>query len=419
MMVRFAAGRARGAPLTWGQRDIWRAIEAARPEDQYLNFGHVLATPRKSGPVTLTRAAQALGRLIERHEALRTTISGDCQQVESSGQLAVDVTECGAAEASVVAEQMLDRLSSGVFDYADEWPLRAGFVTANGVVQRIVLVFCHMAVDGHAAEIVLKDLRLLLLRGVLPEARTATPTDLAEYQQSADGTQTTRDAIAYWTAQYERMSPAHLPSVPARQPRYWQASLHTNAAAAAAHVIADRHKVSSSTVFLTAMMKQAAELTGQRVLGMRTIVSNRFRAGQRDVVATISQEGLVVLDFGEPDFGELVRQAWQIALRGYKFAQFDPDELDRAVSAMPVASFGCFNDLRLVQRPEPIVTEPMAADSPATVHWTSTMDRNICDFRVHVGDGEISLAADTGLMSPGEIEGYLRDVESLLVKAAA
>jgi hypothetical protein len=419
MMISFAAGRARSAPLTWGQRDIWRAVEAARPEDEYLNFGHVLATPRKSGPVTVARAADALGKLVERHEALRTRISGD-QQVESSGQLDVEVTQCGVAEVSLVAEQMLDRLSARVFDYADEWPLRAGFVTADGVVQRIVLVFCHMAVDGHGAEVVLKDLRLLLLRGALPEAHTATPADLAEYQQSADGKLTTRDAIAYWTAEYERMSPAHLPSASTREPRYWQASLHTNAAASAAHVIADRHKVSSSTVFLAAMMKQAAELTGQRVLGMRTIVSNRFRADQRDVVSTISQEGLVVLDFGEPDFGTLVCQAWQVALRGYKFAQFDPYEMERAMSLQPVTSFGCFNDLRLVQRAEPLPASVDSAfvDSGATLHWTSTMDRNICDFRVHVADGEISLAADTGLMSPEEIEGYLRDVESLLVKAA-
>ncbi|MBP2325822.1 hypothetical protein JOF56_006207 [Kibdelosporangium banguiense] len=414
MKIGFAAGQARSAPLTWGQRDIWRAIEAARPQDGYLNFGHVLPAPRRSGPVTLARAADALGKLVERHEALRTRISGDRQQVESSGQLDVTVTECAVDEVSVAAEQELNRMSAPAFHYAEQWPLRAGFVVTDGVVQRIVLVFCHMAVDGHGAEIVLKDLRLLLLRGTLPQASAAKPADLAAHQNSADGRKMTRDAVTYWTEQYGRITPASLPTAPVRQPRYVQASLYTKAAAAAAHVIADRDRVSSSTVFLTAVMKQAAELTGQRVLGMRMIVSNRFSHGRRDVVSTISQEGLVVLDLGSPDFDGLVRQAWQAALRGYRFAQFDPDEMHRVTSALPVASFGCFNDQRLVQRAEPLPPD----DSSSTVQWTSTMDRNICDFRVHVGDGELSLAADTALLSPGGIEGYLRDVESLLVKAA-
>ena len=222
------------------------------------------------------------------------------------------------------------------------------------------------------------------------------------------------------------MDPVALSDVP-RRPRFWEATMTSAAIAAAAQAVAARERVSSSTVLLTAAIRLAGRLTGQRFCGMRVIVNNRFAAERRDVVSTISQEGLVLLDLRTPDFGELVRQGWQVAVRAYRQAQFDPYAMEEAVSAMGpgIRSFGCFNDQRLVQRDGATGLDEQAVRASmdrTELAWTDTMDRNICDFRLHIGGEagrmEVSLYADTGLLAPPGIERFLYDMESMLVEAA-
>ena len=54
MNISFAAGRARGAPLTWGQRDIWRAVEAASD-----NVLHLLVARQSDGDLGNSRGEEA------------------------------------------------------------------------------------------------------------------------------------------------------------------------------------------------------------------------------------------------------------------------------------------------------------------------------------------------------------------------
>ncbi|MFD0889811.1 hypothetical protein ACFQ08_35170, partial [Streptosporangium algeriense] len=75
MDIRFSGSRSGTAPLTWGQRAIWDAIRKTAPDDHYFNFGRVLAVPRRARPLTVARAAEVLGALVERHESLRTRMS--------------------------------------------------------------------------------------------------------------------------------------------------------------------------------------------------------------------------------------------------------------------------------------------------------------------------------------------------------
>lgn len=415
----------RESPLTWGQQDIWRAVEAARGQEQYLNIGRVFAAPKR--PVTVERAVKALDALVARHESLRTRLAGPAdaprQRISDLARPYVEVT---AEAAQVVCE----RLAAEPFDYWEEWPLRVAFLVDGDRVRHVVLVLCHLAADGHAADLVVKDFRLLLLRDSLPPVNSATPREIAGWQRSAEGVRVSGEALSYWMSEYRRMDPFALCGT-ARRPRFWEATMTSSALAAAAQVVAARERVSSSTVLLTAAIALAGRLTGQRHCGMRVIVNNRFAAGRRDVVSTISQEGLVLLDLGVggglDGFGDLVRQGWQVAVRAYRQAQFDPYAMEEAVSTVGpgIRSFGCFNDQRLVQRDgatgldERAVREALGRTELA---WTDTMDRNICDFRLHLGGEpgrmEVSLYADTALLAPSGVEAFLRDLESLLVEAA-
>ncbi|WP_431906790.1 hypothetical protein [Nonomuraea jabiensis] len=441
----------RDGPLTWGQQDIWRAVVAAAPQERYLNIARVFAAPKR--PVTVERAALALERLVARHESLRTRLTGPrdapLQRVWPSASPPYEVVEAGPAESWPVgsvavgsepvepgaagsvaveagpvglalAEEVGERLAAEPFAYWEEWPLRVAFVVAGGYVRHIVLVLCHLAADGHAAELVVKDFRLLLLRDSLPPLRSATPRELAAWQHSPEGRRVSGEAIGFWLEEYARMDPVPPPSHVPGQPRYVEATMRSPALATATQEVAARNRVSSSTVLLAGAMRLAGRLTGQRFCGMRVIVNNRFAAGRRDVVSTISQEALVVLDLRTESFDALVRQAWGTALRAYRQAQYDPYAMEEAVTQVGpgIRSFGCFNDQRLVQEDGQVA----ALEGKTEVARTDAMDRNICDFRLHVGGEpgrmEVSCYADTALLPPPGIEQYLLDLEGLIVEAA-
>jgi hypothetical protein len=419
--VEFHGERSGTYDLTWAQRGIWLTILAARPEEQYLSVERVLTPPQRSGPVTVSRALAAVGTLLGRHETLRTRLTGPDehprQLLADHGSLAVHVLESGTDDPA--------ELVRTTFDYRAEWPVRVGLVVSGEVVSRIVLVFSHLAVDGHGADLVVRDLRLILARGTGPALIAAQPIDIAEQERSADGRRIATRALDFWATEHRRIDPAVFSSVP-EPVRYREATLHSAALDGAVRALVVRHQVSSSTVLLAATVGLAGTLAGQRTCGLRPIVGNRFIADRQDVVATISEEGLVVLDLTVPTFDDLVRDCWQTSLRAYRHAQYPPDERDSVVAAAggDARSFGCFNDQRLIQRDDPLAVPPEQAEVRAaladtTVEWTGSMNRNISPFRVHIGSkDEVSLYADTALMPARDIEAYLCGFETLLVEAA-
>ncbi|MFI9553178.1 hypothetical protein [Nonomuraea endophytica] len=399
--------------LTWGQQDVWRAIVAAEPQEQYLNLARLFSVPQR--PVTLDHAHRALDRLINRHEALRTRLTGPRpapgQALAESAEPQVEVVE------GERPHRVSERLSAAPFDYWNEWPLRVAFLVVEGFVRQVVLVLCPLAVDGPAADLVARDFRALLGGGELPPHQADRPRDLAAWQASDAGRGHSDEVVAWWLEQYARIDPFELTAAPKR-PRYMEATMSSPALAAAVRTVAARRRVSSSTALLTGAVSLAGRLTGQRTCGMRFNVDNRSGGGRRDVVSAIAQEGLVVLDLDTPDFGELLARGGQAAAR----AEYDPYAMAEALAGR-VRTFGRFDDRRPGRRdqaPELDARQIRLAMDKTDLAWTDAMDRNICDFHLRVAGEpermEVSLYADTGLLSPLAIEAYLLDLERLFVE---
>lgn len=439
--VEFTGQRAETAPFTWGQRTMWNAIAGTVPDDAYFNIGRVLAVPSRAERPTVARVTEALGWLLTRHESLRTRVRLDdepCQVVERAGRLPLAMIESSPERAAQAAQHMCDRLAAPAFDYAAELPIRVGVVTYGSVVRYVVIVFCHLAADGHGAEAALRDLRLLLLRGSVIGAPPQQPLDLANYQRSPAGQRIGRTALAYRENAYRRVSPAMFPTFPMAGPpeqsRFRSARLSSSAMDAAMRLVASRTRVSTSTVLLTAASMVTGALSGQGTCALVPVVHNRFRPGSRDMVTTLWQDGLFVLDLGDSTFGKLLPQAWRASLRAYRHAQYDPVEGER-VSARVDHERGAsidpylFNDQRLVHSilvngHVPDGAAVRAALAETTFDWWQNLDRLACRFCLYVmpepepGTLMLALAADTHHMPSGEMERYLRGLEALLVEAA-
>ncbi|GIH98658.1 hypothetical protein [Planobispora takensis] len=449
MEIRFSGGRSGTAPLTWGQRAIWDTVRKTAPDDRYFNFGRILPVPGRAGPLSPERAAEMLGALVERHESLRTLMdadgSGTPAGAAGSGARILDCAEpyqalrdAGTIPLTVAAGdpgRLLEELTATAFDYAAEWPLRAGLVVDGGEVTHIVLAFCHLATDGLGAEVAVRDLRLLLMRGAVPGPPPPQPLDLARWQESGPGRRVAQIAAEHWEGEYRRIPPTMFdrPSGEAADPPVWRAKLVSRAMDLAVQRIAALHATSTSTVLLAFSSRLVSGVTGHGVCAMLPIVGNRFRGDTVNAVTTLSQEGLFVLDSGRTDPGDtsgLLREARPAALRAYRSAYHDPRDRDRLTAAVglergtAVHPYCCFNDMRFTDRADASHDERAVrrALDETTLTWPLSQDRLNCRFCLHLtaepGGLGVSVTADTRFLSRPAMERYLLDLESALVTAA-
>lgn len=413
MNVPFAAADSGAGPLTWGQLAIWDAIERTAPDDHYFNFGRILKVP---GVRTPAEVCTALGGLVAMHGALRTRLdltgSRPRQLLAASGELPVE-------RRSGEPGEVLAGLVARAFDYEAEWPLRAALVVEGTRVSHVVLAFCHVAADGLGADVAVRDLRLLLLRGggslgVPPAPR---PLDLAHWQAGPEGRRAAGRAARLWEkvpreVMFDRRAGA------GERPRVWRGQLASPAMDLAVRAVAAQHRTSTSTVLLAATAALVGRWTGRARCAVLPIASNRFRRDTARIVGMVSQEGVFALDGVERPFGELLRAADPAALRAYRSAFHDPLDRVRGGWAQPLC---CFNDQRPV-RPDPVPCAPQrirAALPASRVSWPLGQDRLNCRFCVHVtGNLEVSVTADTAYLPRPQIERFLWGLESLLVAEA-
>ncbi|MET9337558.1 condensation domain-containing protein [Nonomuraea sp. NPDC003804] len=400
------------APLTWGQRAIWDAIRETEPDDHYFNFDRVVKVP---GSRSVPEVLAAVKALVERHGAFRTRLGErrePYQRLEREGRLAVTFGDPPA----------------GRFDYEREWPLRVGLVTDGDRVTHVKLVFCHLAADGEGAEVAVRDLRMLLL-GRPPATPAPRPLDLAAWQRGPDGRRAAQAAAAHWEREHRRIAASMFPTPAAPEaadrPPIWRALMRSPALDLAVRSVAAAHGASTSTVLLAAVAELAGRLAGQEISSVLTIVSNRFRRDTTNIVSTLSMEGLFTLETGRP-FADALRAARPAALRAYRSAYHDPADRERIVAAesarrgLPVHPHCCFNDMRFAD-PGPAASAPDEigkARAETTLTWPLSQDELDCRFCVHVTAEGLSLTADTRYLPRRVMEGFLLDLEDLLVGTA-
>lgn len=402
-------------PLAWGQRSIWDAIQDVGPAgDQYFNFSVTVPVPRKAPAADVATVLAALRAVVERHDSLRTRVrtaaDGEPYQVVAArGAIPVAVVE-SAADAR--------RLEETRFDFAEEWPLRAALVAADGRVREVVLVFGHVAADGAAGDLVARDLRLMLLRGRLP-APAEQLRELVAAQAEQDVPRSER-ALDHW-ARHVTGGPLFDRS---RDPdggwRYRQAALVSPALDRASRVLARRHGLTGATVLLSAATVLAGRIAGQAKAVMTPLVNNRFLARHGDVVTSLAQLGLFPLGTGGTDFGGLLTEAKTAAMHAYRNAYYDHVAFTAKLGAAnPLC---CFNDQRPAETTAVLLPEPAGAAGETVLEQVAGLDELNCRFCVHVtgepGRLRILATADTRYFAARDLEDFLYGMESLVVGAA-
>jgi hypothetical protein len=418
---------------------MWDAFGDTAPGDGYFNFARVMTVPRGAGRVGPATVTRALAGLMARHDSLRIKVRAGadgqpCQTVHSWVQVPVTVVESAAEALDATTARLAEDLGAPAFDYAREWPLRAGVITCSGAAARVVLVFCHLAADGHAADLVVRDLRLLLLRGTISGPPPPQLLDLVAEQQAA-GQRRSAAALAHWEQELTRTRSAMFadPAYSPQQPRHWQAILRSAAMDGALLLAARRHMASTATVLTAAAAAMVAAMTGRQACALTPIVSNRFSPRHSQVVTSLAQLGLLVVEPGDHRFGDLINVVKPAALRAYRNAYYDQRQMNSLVTQLSrdcgteVFPYCCFNDQRLASDPAGPAAGPgeaaiRAALAATTITWPARHERLNCRFCLHVtgkpGELSVSLTADTRFLSCHDIEAFLLGLERLVVDAA-
>lgn len=435
----------RTAPLTWGQQGIWKAVERNPPAQ--FNAGVALAVPSGCQSDTSVMAA-AVGRLIRRHQALRTRIlivDGEPRQVvERAGLPDVDVLE--AADEDI--PRLVYQLRAIPFDYTrGDLPVRIVLTTNGGAVRYVLLSICHMAVDLFAVDLVCRDLLALVAGDPVPPPGLQ-PSDLAHRQRTPAGQRRTASAVEYWSTQVRRLTAPMFARVEsAASPRFRSALLVSPAAGAAARLIADRHGVSDGVVLQHACVSLLRRVTGHRACHLMTFSNNRFWPEHDDVVTTMTQVGLFVSDQDpKTPFDEALRQTERAVLLAHRHAYYDQHELDGEVKRLRQnlrsgLSMDCyFNDARSdgpqiwtgtsnpTFDPAPNVsidvTDPAAvrkATALTSFGWLEEPEWMGCNFSMRIFGAlaapRFSLSANTRHLNAYEMERFLLNLESMLVEA--
>ncbi|GAA3205513.1 condensation domain-containing protein [Dactylosporangium siamense] len=444
LAVPFHGDGAGTAPLTWGQWEIWQTM---RRTGRTLNIGGTVAL----GPdASVAELAGTLGRLVSRHQALRTrfSLAGEPprQILSASGAVDLDVIASTSDGAAAAAEALRSRYEFTPFDLATEFPVRWGVVTVDGTPSHLVVQYSHLAVDGFGIEALVRDLPHLADDAPAGGVR---PLDLAHRQALPAERRHSAKSLRHWEAALRDLPAARFgTSDDPRTPRFWEVVCHSPALHLALQVVAARAGVETGHVLLAAYGVALSRVTGRTPSVAQVLVSNRFRPGFADAVCHLTQPGICVIDvsIGDVSIGAgdggggdgggyldaVAKRVWRAATSAYLHGYYDPADhramLDRlAADRGEPIDISCFvNDRRgpaaALPAVPPTADQVRAALPGTTLRWDRTLPTYDGTFylQVDAADAAVDLAiwADTHRLSPAQVEACARGIESAAVDAA-
>ena len=432
-------GEPRGPePLSWG---LWAQWKAYSLEQRVMSAG---GTMKLDEGVTVSQLATMLGLIVSRHEALRTVIELDGegvpkQRVLESGELVLDVQHVdGDADPAAAAEEIRARYDEKSWDPFNYDTVRMAVICQDGKASHFVAMYNHFFIDGSGIDAVGRDLANLDLDTgrVLAPVQGLTPIEQVQQQQTDSALRQGRVSLRHWETTMRTM-PLTLfaESEDKRSPRQWDATFNSPAGHLAVQAVMARTQLHSSVIILAAYAKTLARISGENMIVLRSLVSNRYRPGLRESASPVAQSGLTVIDASECPFDELCDRAFRAQVASGRHGYYDPRELwaliDRITEERgekPELTV-YYSDRRRgaasapEEGPPPTREQALALLARSTLTWGIQEDvPNPAAAYLMVNPAkdavDYTFFGDTHKVSPARIEAILRDVETVLMEGA-
>ncbi|HZM74501.1 MAG TPA: condensation domain-containing protein [Candidatus Limnocylindrales bacterium] len=421
--------------LTWSQRSIWEAMQAAK---RSIVIGGVVAMPQES---TVEQIGAILRFVMCRHQSLRTRLrfapdGRPLQVVSPSGEVPLYVVDVADdQDPAAEAEAIRARQELGTFDYADEWPVWMTVVRHKGKVSHMVAMYSHLAVDGEGLAALAADLSNM----DHPDGELGAPVEgiqpvaLARQQRTPGAQRQSAAALRNWERVLRTVSPRRFgPCDDPQEPRFWEMICRSPALLHAVRAVAGRTNIDSGAVLLAAYAVAMARVTGLSPSVAHVVVHNRFRPGFGGSVSHLAQYAPVVIDVRNATFDEIVVQSWRAAIAANKHAYYDAAaylELAARINGergdrIDTACY--FNDRRGESRHAAAGETSRQAILDALSYtertWGSRFDwyDGIFFLQVDADPEAIAIAAwaDTHHLAPADLETFTHHFETAVVEAA-
>ncbi|MEV8377118.1 condensation domain-containing protein [Kribbella sp. NPDC056861] len=444
--VEFFGGKARVAPLAWGQQASWDVMQDWLLQDKPF----FVVTRWQSIPLLLglPDVLAVLGELMIRHEGLRTlyhaTDRGDAQQeVLASGSVGITVFDRPAedpVEFSTIVTNCLARAEADHFDHDTEVPVRFYVAMHQGIPVLVVFGVSHLSADYTSADVVSADLAALLQARAdgtdVPAVRPALqPADLAAYENSPEGQMLNVEALGHLREQLRQIPETPLPTrhEPV-SPRYFRGELESSAIPVAVRVAARRHRTTTSVVLLSITTALFRNFAPGPAIGVDLMQGNRGSAESMHSVSSLNQAVRTALELTGRSFEDLLRQSEFVTTIARRRSRYDAraaaevfrvEAERRGVEPEPACQF---NDMwstlpRPSGRPDSSPAELDRLVRESSFDWPQKSEIEgsalFLDTRGTAERIKLSLMADTALLSPGEIQGFLFAFEQTAVLLAS
>lgn len=432
--VPFAGDGEGVAELTWGQREILRAMV----RQGWISLGGFLPLPPG---VTVQDTADRLSYMMSRFPSMRTRLRFDApgsavQELHRSGEVMLDVFDLApGADAEQTAAQIEACYRTTPRDFRIQWPVQMGVLRRDGELTHVIAISCHTVSDGLGTQAMSRDIDVRRTEPLIGLQQL----ELAEWQGSPAGQRVNDVAMRFMERVLRSVPPRSMPlSGDEREPRHWTGVLRSRALKLALPTIAERTDADSSAVLMALFATALGRLGLLNPAVIRPLSSNRFRPGMADMVGNLVQSGVCVLDVAETTIDEAVRRARQISMTVRKYSYFDPRseaalierlarearEQDPDAERWSCSNWAFFNDRRVAPNPAvPITTaELRAMRQSSTFDWIEKKENPYEQLFLHIDDADEGIAlmvcADTRLVAPAANEALAREMEAAAVEAA-
>jgi hypothetical protein len=331
----------RTGPLTWPQQAIRPSIAWLRQDSHYFNMSYVLEVHAEC---SRDDVADAMIKLVERHETLRTKFADvdgeECQIVHGSGDVtlrAFDVQgDRPARELEYDAELIVAGMRSISFNMSTEWPVRFLLITAADKPRYIGFIGNKAAMDGGSLSICVQEMDMLLGGVWYPgdeergQRTPWQPIDQAFSERSEDGRRESERSARYWRAELSRVPVPLFPEnkEPPTEPRIHRIAFDSQALAVAGLKLSQELGVHTGTVLLGAVSAMLGDFTGNSMIALQLIVSNRFDKRTQSMVGLMNEDGLMTLSLAGESFHQIVRSAQAASMRAYMRGHYDPSRIE-------------------------------------------------------------------------------------------
>ncbi len=344
---------------------------------------------------------EALGDLVVRHEALRTTYAWDLSGAPVQTvrhPVPVDLTVCG--EADPACESVEEDIATRDFDTARDLSLRVHARLRDGKAVRLLLSFQHIASDIATVRIVREELAELLAaragrRTPQMEPVGAQPLDIG--LREARGASCS-EHVAYWLREFGRMPDRNSVVRTPRGTPFYAVRFSSSLAATRLANLARRTSTTPTAVFAAALLALLSVHFSRERLVCHLQYSGRGLEGAARTVGSLHRTCFMAVDVpAGATFPTLCRSTCSRMIDSYVHSGCNPTDIDDAQARVEgLRGVALRHGISLNLSPGEAGTRPAPAAVerliPEEMDWDGDYGGGVdADFKGVIGTDHVSL----------------------------